>query len=188
MSPAAATEARPLTPDEQATLENLLARASFGSAPAVRIGDPYVALINLSVPRRGDKDHQSDLVYAGETVYLTEEEANRFNRKGNRDGRQVDVVQKLSGPDGSHEEPARVPPRAVSGRLFQPATPQPGSDAPRPDPKGSSVIEYVDYGNAPEASGAMTGDPSEMADHLREAAPDAVDLPPTRRTRARARE
>ena len=40
-------------------------------------------------------------MYPGETVYLTDEEARQFNRKGVRDGRQVDVVRKLSGPDGT---------------------------------------------------------------------------------------
>ena len=148
--------------------------------PATRAGEPYLALINLSVPRRGDKDRQSDLVMAGETVYLTAEEARQFNRKGNRDGRQVDVVRKVSGPDGSREPLPRIPPRAVSGRLFRPAPPPPGSEAPRPDPEGSSAVQFLEGGKAPEGSEPMKPEPSEMAAHLTETVVDAADLPPSR--------
>jgi hypothetical protein len=177
---ATATQPRPLTEAEQRTLNDLLARASADKGPATRIGEPYVALINLSVPRRGDaKDRQTDLVYAGETIYLTEEEARAFNRHGVRDGRQIEVVRKLSGPDGSHEPVPKVPPRAVSGKLFRPTTPPPGSDAPRPDPEGSSAIQYLSETPAPEGSEPARPEPSEMADNLR-AAQDALDLPPRR--------
>jgi hypothetical protein len=180
-----ATETQPLTAAEQASLDKLLVRASVGKTPATRIGEPYEALIALSVPRRGDfKDKQTDLVMPGETVHLTEDEARQFLRHGGNDGRQVPVIRKLSGPDGSREPLPRVPPRHVSGRLFRPPPPPPGSDAARPDPEGSSRVAVLD-GMAPEAEGAMTAEPAEMADHLRDAAvPDAVDLPP-RRTRGR---
>jgi hypothetical protein len=179
--PPAVTEAvpRPLTDAERKTLDDLLARSS--GTPATRVGEPYLALTALSVPRRGDKDRATDLVYPGETVYLTEDEARAFNRHGVRDGRQVDVVRKLTGADGSHEAPPRLPPRALSGRLFRPATPPPGSDAPRPDPEGSSAIQVLDEGRAPETGGAMQPEPSEMDDNLRaQPLPDAVDLPPSR--------
>jgi len=180
----AAEEARPLTEDEKRVLRDLMTRENAWAGPATRIGEQYVALVNLSVPRRGDKDRQTDLVHAGETLYLTEDEARAFNR---RDGRQVDVVRKVSGPDGSRGELPRILPRHVSGRLFRPPPPPPGSDAPRPDPEGSSAVQVIEDGRAPETEGAMTADPAEMADRLRDsAAPDAVDLPPTRnRTRAR---
>lgn len=169
----------PLTADERLTLDKLLARASADKSPATRIGDPYEALINLAVPRRGDKDRNVDLVMAGETVYLTEEEARQFERHGARDGRQVPVIRKLSGPDGSREPLPRLLPRHVSGRLFRPPPPPPGSDAPRPDPPDSSHVSVLDDGLAPEMSGAMAADPSEMAGHLSDAvAPDAMDLPP----------
>jgi hypothetical protein len=179
----AVTEPAPLSAEETATLDKLLARAT--GAPATRVGEPYQALICLSVPRRGDKDRATDLVYPGEIVHLTEEEARQFNRKGARDGRQVDVVRKVSGPDGTHEPVPVVPPRAVSGRLFRPTTPPPGSDAPRPDPDGSSAVQFLagDMGNAPEGSEASRPDASEMAAHLTESATDAVDLPPSRRVR-----
>lgn len=179
-----ATETQPLTAAEQASLDKLLIRASAGKTPATRIGEPYEALIALSVPRRGDsKDKQTDLVMPGETVHLTEEEARGFERHGNSDGRQVPVIRKLTGPGGSREPLQRLLPRHVSGRLFRPPPPPPGSDAARPDPAGSSRVQVLEDGRAPETEGAMTAEPSEMADHLRDrAVPDAVDLPP-RRTR-----
>lgn len=170
-------EARPLTDTERDTMNRLLARDSAFEAPSVRRGEPYQALVNLSVPRRGDKERATDLVYAGDTVYLTAEEAASFNRHGSRDGRQVEVVRKMSGPDGSRGELPRIPPRAVSGRIFRPVPPPPGSDAPRPDPEGSSAIAYADV-PVPESDQPQP-DPSEMADHLKsEPLPDAVDLPP----------
>jgi hypothetical protein len=148
------------------------------------VGEPYVALINLSVPRRGDPGRQADLVRAGETLYLTEEEARAFNRHGRSDGRQVEVVRKLSGPDGSHAELPPIPPRAVSGRIFQPQAPPPGSDAPRPDPEGSSQVQYFDGAPVPERAQPQP-DQEHAADVLRsQAQQDAVDLPP-RRARTR---
>lgn len=178
-------QARPLTEDEKKVLRGLMARENAWAGPATRVGEPYLALVNLSVPRRGDKDRNSDLVLAGETVYLTAEEARQFNRHGQPDGRQVGVLQKLSGPDGSRQAPPRVPPRAVSGRLFRPPVPAAGDTGARPDPAESSRIQVIEDGRAPETEGAMTADPGEMADQLRSApAPDALDLPP-RRARAR---
>ncbi len=182
-APVPVQDARPLTDDERTTLDRLRARDSALQAPATRKGEPYLALVNLSVPRRGDPNKQCDLVYAGETLYLTPEEAAAFNRHGVRDGRQVEVVRKLSGPDGSREPPPRIPPRALSGRIFRPSPPPPGSDAARPDPEGSSAIQYLDAPDIPEASDPQP-DPSEMADQLRsEPLPDAVDLPPSKAVR-----
>jgi hypothetical protein len=181
----AAEQARPLTEEEKHVLRDLMTRENAWATPATRVGEPYMALVNLSVPRRGDKDRNCDLVMAGETVYLTAEEARQFNRHGTRDGRQVDVLQKLSGPDGSRQEAPRIPPRAVSGRLFRPPMPESGDIAPRPDPPESSAIQVIEDGRAPETAGAMSADPSEMADQLRSAAAqDALDLPP-RRARTR---
>jgi hypothetical protein len=177
----------PLNGDERLLLTSLLARDSLDKGPATRIGDPYEALVNLSVPRRGDFDHGSDLVMAGETVYLTPDEARLFERHGNRDGRQVPVIRKLSGPEGSHAELPRLLPRHLSGRMFRPAVPPPNTDLPRPDPVESSHIKYVEpAGEAPESGGAVAVDPAEMASHLSDAvAQDALDLPPGARTRRR---
>jgi hypothetical protein len=176
--------ARPLTVEEKKILNELMSRENAFTGPAQRVGEPYMALTNLSVPRRGDPNRQCDLVTAGNTVYLTEAEALAFNRKDTHAGRQVDVVRKLTGPGGTREEAPRLLPRQQSGRLFRPPL-LPGTDAARPDPAESSAIQILtEEGRAPETEGAMTADPSEMADHLRESVPDAVDLPP-RRTRAR---
>lgn len=181
-----ADEARPLTDAEKAVLRDLMAREAAFASPATRTGEPYEALVNLSVPRRGgDKDRNTDLVMAGETIYLTEEEARNFNRHGNRDGRQVPVLRKLTGPDSTSEAP-RLLPRHMSGRLFRPAVPPPGSEMARPDPEGSSRIQVLDDGRAPEAAGSVPAEAQEMADLLRSAPPqDAVDLPPRHRQRTR---
>jgi hypothetical protein len=175
----------PLSSAERESLKKLLARDSATSGPAGRIGEPYEALTSLSVPRRGDGDRQTDLVLKGETVYLTEEEARRFNRHDpGRDGRMTEVVRKISGPDGSREPLPRLLPRHLSGRLFRPVMPPPGSDLPRPDPPESSEISVLEDGRAPETAGAMSPQSSEMDDHLTgPASPDALDLPP-RRARA----
>lgn len=196
-TPQTVTEAaRPLTDEEKKTLAELMGRENAWTGPATRIGEPYVALTWLSVPRRGDTNRQTDRVPPGETVYLTQEEARQFERHDpGADGRMVSAIRKLNGPDGSREPlPQRVVPngayllpRQVSGRLFRPSMPPPGSDAPRPDPEGSSAVKVLaEEGRAPEANGAMSAQPSEMADVLRETTPqpDAVDLPP-RRTRTR---
>jgi len=177
----------PLSAAERESLKKLLARDSATGGPAGRVGEPYEALTCLSVPRRADSDRQTDLVLKGETVYLTEDEARRFNRHDpGRDGRMTEVVRKLSGPDGSREPLPRLLPRHLSGRLFRPMTPAPGTDAPRPDPEGSSAIVPYDDGRAPESDGAMAPEPSEMADHLTApAGPDALDLPPRRARAAR---
>lgn len=186
-TPTEAPKARPLDEAEKQALRDLMARENAWAGPAVRVGEPYVALVNLSVPRRGDPDRQCDLVPAGETVYLTEEEARQFNRHGARDGRQVEVVRKLSGPDGSHAEIPVIPPRAMSGRIFRPAVPPPGSDQARPDPEGSSRVQYFDDAPVPEREQPQP-DPAHAADMLTEQPQDAVDIPPSHhRTRTRNR-
>jgi len=172
----------PLSSAERETLAALIARDSASKGPAGRIGEPYEALTCLSVPRRGDTDRQTDLVYPGETVYLTEEEAARFNRRDpGRDGRAVAVVRKLSGPDGSREPLPRLLPRHLSGRLFRPMTPPAGTDMARPDPEGSSRVEVIDD-RAPESAGSVGAEQQELENHLSAPAPaqDAVDLPPSR--------
>ena len=183
-APVPAQKARPLTEDEKRTLRELMARENAWADPAVRIGEPYVALVNLSVPRRGDPERHCDLVMAGETLHLTEEEARQFNRHGLRDGRQVEVVRKLSGPDGTHEPAPAIPPRAVSGRIFRPAVPPRGSDQARPDPEGSSQIQYFDDAPVPERQQPQP-DPAHAADMLTEQPVDALDLPPRNRARTR---
>jgi hypothetical protein len=159
------TDVKPLSPAEQKMLSDLTLRANAGKAPAVRIGEPYQALIPLSVPRRGDPTHQTDLVMPGETVYLTDDEAESFNRHGSRDGRQIEVLRKLDGPAGN--ELIRVRPAAVSGRINQPPPPPPGSDAARPDPAGSTHIMTMQI---PESGEPQAGSENDGG--------DAADLPP----------
>lgn len=174
------SEARPLSSEESRQLNELMARQSAWTGPAARVGEPWVALINLSVPRRGDPSRQTDLVYAGEVLHLTDEEAATFNRHGRSDGRQVEVVQKLHGPESTGEVP-RVPPRAVSGRLNAPPPPPPGSSGPRPDPEGSSAVQYISEDpRIPEATEPALGSEND-ASHLS----DAVDLPPRSRSQVR---
>jgi hypothetical protein len=156
-----------------AVLNELLARASVTSdvhAPAVRIGEPYVALINLSLPRRTNgadaKDRQVDLVRRGEVVYLTSAEAQLFLRADpDKDGRQIAVIQKLHGPE-SRRETQFLLPRMLSGRQFGPPVHS------RPDPAGSSFVTPMSP-VIPEATPPVPG--SEAAPQV-----DAIDLPPTR--------
>jgi hypothetical protein len=176
-----ATEPQPLTEPERRQLDELLARAS--QAPGIRIGDPYIALINLSVPRRvvrgadgKEPDNATELVPAGATVYLTEDEAAKYLRHGPADGRQIAVIRRATGSESSQELSRPLPPRAVSGKLNAPPPPPPGSEGPRPDPPGSSTIEYRDP-VVPESAEPQPG--SEDF-----AGQDAEDIMPSR-TRAR---
>lgn len=191
-----ATESRPLTDEERNVLRSLIARESAFATPATRVGEPYEALVNLSVPRRGDsKDRGTDLVMRGETIYLTAEEAAQFNRRDARSGRLIPVVRRITGPDGTREPLPPVLPRMVSGRLFRPVMPDPASGLPRPDPEGSSQVQEVapvtpaQSGNAPESAGAMSASVEELANQLKSApdmSGDAVDIPPRNARRARS--
>lgn len=179
-----ASEMTPLTEAEREVMNKLLARESQVQTPATRPGDPYVALINLNVPRRGtDPLRGSDLVMAGETVNLTPEEAAGYMRHGPGDGRRVPVIRPATGPKSSSEAPQRVPPRAVSGALRQPATPAPGSGMPLPDPAGASAIlqqEVPETGEPVPGSENSDGDPGAGGTYV-----SAEDILPER-TRARA--
>jgi hypothetical protein len=146
---------RPLDAAERKQLEELLARTTVSQqTPATRFGDPYIALINLSVPRRGDPEKNTDLVMAGEKLNLTPDEAEGYMRHGQKDGRRIAVIRRATGPESTSEPPQRVPPKAVSGPLHAPPPPPKGSDFPRPDPPGSSFIEYRDV---PESGEPVPG-------------------------------
>jgi hypothetical protein len=159
----------PLSQSELDQMNALLARASAVQSPSTRPGDPYIALVNLNVPRRGlDPQRGSDLVMAGETVNLTPDEAAAFERHGAKDGRRIAVIMPASGPKSSAEQAARrVPPRAVSGALHAPPPPPPGSDMPLPDPAGASAIlqqEVPETAEPVPGSENWMGEPQSAAD------------------------
>jgi len=173
--PKEATENRPLTPEERKLLRDLMARETATQsvhAPEVRIGEPYVALTNLSLPRRGDKEKMTDLVMKGEVVYLTEEEARPLLRDDPmRDGRQTPVIRKAHGPESTSDVPFLLP-KLLSGARTGP--PQ----GARQDPAGSS---YVIPG-PPEANPPVPGSEATGGQETAERQPqqEALDLPPTR--------
>lgn len=160
--PQAQTDYRPLTAAEQKDLERLLMRQAAGGGPAVRIGDPYQALVNLSVPRRGDPEKLTDLVRPGETVYMTKDEADKINRRHPRP---------VLRPAKEATEPLpQIHPREMSGRIFAPPVPAPESDAARPDPPGSSHLVEREV-RIPEA-----GEPQVGSENL--SAAQVMDIPP----------
>lgn len=155
-----------LTEAEAKQWEKLRAKAAAAAGvhgPEIRVGEPYQALVNLSVPRRGviapGEVRQSDLVPAGETVYLTDEEAATFLRHGGRDGRRIPVIRKLHGPDSSSEENAgRIHPSYLSGQVMRPVMPPGGpgeSEQPRPDPADASKV--IRYETVPETVQPVPG-------------------------------
>jgi hypothetical protein len=165
-----------LSEAEQKQFDKLAAKAAAASphGPAVRIGEPYVALTNISLPRRGQEsikpaERMNDLVPAGETVYLTPEEVALLERHEGKDGRRISVIRRKSEVDNNN--PPRPHPSYLSGPLFRPGTPPPGTDLPRPDPAGSTrVVEMT----VPE-----TAQPQPGAENV-QAGPnqDAVDILP----------
>lgn len=176
MPPTVAEQAKPLTAAEKKLLDNLLQRSGQAAAPAapgVRTGDPYVALTNIVVPRRNDKDHGADLVPAGETVYLTEDEAKLFLRcDPGKDGRRIPVIRRKDDGEAA-ERYARTVPRQLSGVLHAPPPPVPGSDGPRPDPPGSSTITYNEAARVPEMA-----EPQPGTENTSPGVVDAMDIPP----------
>jgi hypothetical protein len=170
-----------LTAAEQRDLDKMLAKANAGAVhtPALRLGEPYEALVNLSVPRRGEPPRnaagqpdvpQTDLVHAGETVYLTSDEAAKFNRHDpDRDGRRIPVVRKLGTGGEGDLIAGRVHPSLMSGPTFRPGPTPPGGTGPRSDPPGSSRI--IETNPVPESSSPGVGDENGSLT-------DALDIPP----------
>lgn len=158
---------KPLSSQENMLLDNLLARRHAGQAPGERVGQPHRALVNLSLPRIGDPQKQTDLVMAGDTVNLTTEEAAKINRQ-----HPVPVVVPVS---DTESQPPR--PRTLSGPLYAPPPPAKGTDLPRPDPPGSSHLIQAEV-RIPEGGEPQIGemDPSTA---------EAVDIPPRPRGSAR---
>jgi hypothetical protein len=131
----------------------------------------YQAIVNLSVPRVGDPNRETDLVMAGETIDLTDDQAAAFlpPRKA------FPMIRSVK--DSGEPLPA-VHPRRLSGisinqrtgkRIGMPGPPE----GARPDPPGSSVVTVLE---PPEANEPQPG--SEDAPPPPEQ--DAVDIPPRR--------
>jgi hypothetical protein len=98
--------------------------------PVATRGSEYVALANLSIGRsakdaRGER--QADIVHRGETVTLTDEQANDFLTR-----HRIPVIRKKA---ESGDPAARITARDLFGR--QPGAQQFGA---RPDPAGASKV------------------------------------------------
>jgi hypothetical protein len=128
----------------------------------------YQAIINLSVPRKGDPGRETDLVWAGETVELDDDVAALFLKPR----RNPEVIRPAK---ASGEELPRLLPRELSGvavntrtgrRIGVPGPPQ----GARPDPAGSSSVQVL----IPEAN-------EPQLDSENEPPQDAEDIPPRAR-------
>src|ERR1700761_7632585 len=79
----------------------------------------WQALVHLSVGRRGDRDRAADLVPAGETVWLTEDESARLLDRGHH---KVPVIRPAT---ERHEPLPRLSASALFGPKGRPAAPAP---------------------------------------------------------------
>jgi len=130
----------------------------------------YQALVNLSVPRKGDPGKETDLVMAGETVDLTDDVADLF-RPPNR-------AMAMIRPAAEADPLPKIHPRQLSGIKVNPRTgkligvPGPGADA-RADPEGSSQVIITE---PPEANEPQLDSENQLP-------VDAVDIQPNRGSR-----
>ena len=122
----------------------------------------WQALMNISLPRKGDAEKQTDLIPTGDTFEAEEV-------------RVTNLLHPKFGPprirriEEQGQEMPRILPRMLSNRLAGP-----GPDA-RPDPSGSSRTQVLEH--VPELTEPMP-DSEE-----RPAAQDAIDIPPRSRAR-----
>jgi hypothetical protein len=111
----------------------------------------YQAVVNLSHPRKGDPSRETDLIAAGETVDLTDDEAAMYLPP-----RRAEPLIRPAKDSGS-ALPVMLP-RQLSGVAINPRTgkrigfPGPPQDA-RPDPAGSSAVQVM----IPEAAEPQAG-------------------------------
>lgn len=118
------------------------------AAKPLRIGTPkgsnYEALANLSIPRvtAPGEDKAADIVHRGETVFLSDEQAARFN---DRRRHRVPVIR----PAREQNDPAPD----VSARDLFGARPKAQQFGARPDPAGSTQVKVIEDAdpNAPDA-------------------------------------
>jgi hypothetical protein len=137
----------------------------------------YQALTNLSVPRKGDPNRETDLVLTGEVIDLDDATAALFLPPA----RQPAVIRKASeaGSDlvpllGRQLSGVKINPR-TGQRIGMPAVP---ADA-RPDPDGSSAVQVIE---PPEAREPQPGSETRAAGR-----DDALDIPPRRAGRVPAK-
>jgi len=173
-----ATRPKPLSPPERAKMAEMLERAGLvavkpgqeAAAAAGTVRTRWQALTNISVavrdPRTGQKTDKNHVVPKGEIVELDEYEAANLLRCGEGSGRTTPAIRKAE----ERGDPfPRLLPSQFSGPVHSPPPPPKGSDAPRPDPAGSSqVLQML----PPEATDThIEGD-------------EAADLPPSGRAYA----
>jgi hypothetical protein len=134
----------------------------------------YQAIVNLSVPRIGDPNRETDLVMAGETIDLTDDMAANFLPP-------LKAFPMIRSVKDSGEPLPAIHPKQLSGisinrrtgkRIGLPGPPE----GARPDPPGSSTITMVEPPEANEPQPGTEDSPPEQ---------DAVDIPP-RAARAKA--
>lgn len=157
----AATVTKPagLSAEEMKALNDLAARAGLTlGKPPPRTGSVWQALVNISVPRPGDPDKATDLVMAGNTVTLTDEQAAKFLPPN----KQVALIRKKA---ESGQPLPRITGRHLAGRLNGPP-----ADV-RPDPAGSSRVIKTEEAVIPEMTEPGPGGEEDKL-------PDAIDLPP----------
>lgn len=123
----------------------------------------WQALMNISLPRKGDVDKQSDLIPPGETFEADE-------------SRVLNLLHPKFGPprirkiEEQGQDLPRILPRHISNRQFGPPA------GARPDPAASSAVQVLE--RIPELT-------EPQPDSEQKPAEEAIDLPP-RRTRAQA--
>lgn len=140
-------------------------------------GSKYIALVNISRPRKNRKaDDPNDLVTAGETVIMTADEAALYMPPN----KPVAMIAKVGDSQGA----ALLLPRQISGRQRQPpATPPPGYDGPRRDPAGSTHILVMQESETTDPQPDPQGQSAEV---FGSGVVDAIDIPPSGQARVGA--
>lgn len=183
----AAAVGKPLSPAEQIKLIELLTRAGGVSMVAAKmtarqkVGSKWQAVVNLSVPR---PDGQTDLVMRGNTVTLTEDEAELFLPPHKAFPMIRPVAEQHQQLPFLHPRLHWGAARGIPGPMSQGGPPEQGGA--RVDPPGSTKVMV----QIPEANEPMAGSEQHAPPGLAEslglhqeggpsfAGPDALDIPP----------
>ncbi len=142
----------------------------------------WQTLANLSVPQKGNTEKQTDLVMAGETIEMTDAEAERINRR-----HRVPVLRPAK--DQNLQMPGYVGRQGIVGRALYNTPPSAAASGmrgvpARPDPDGSSAIGTLILDEVLEPAGTFSG--QRRSPEMNEPQPGteesaALDLPPRRR-------